>query len=561
LKRSGTLVIAMLVLLASCGPQQQRPSASERPRSEAAVNAPKKIVVAMMSEPPAMLRTVTVGAALPGNDALEDLVNAGLTVTNNHGQLQPQLAEAVPSIENGLWKVFPDGQMELTWKIRQGAVWHDGTPLTAEDFVFTTTLGQDLELPFPPFPAFDSIQSVVAVDPRTVVATWGKPYIEADAAFASPRPKHLLEAPYLRDKKALALLPYWGPDFIGTGPYKLRSWTPGTGLVLEANTRYALGQPRISEIEVRYIADASALATNILAGAIDVTLGKSVSLDQALQVRDQWGDGRMDTSASNNILIYPQLMESNPALVGDLRFRKALMHATDRQQLVDGIMSGQTRIGDSYLQPSDPDYEATISRAVRYEYDPRRAMQMIGELGFTLGTDGLFRGALGDRISAEIRTNNVDTNQRAMFAVADQWKRAGVDAQPLIMPSQLQSDATYVTTYPAFLLFRQPSSISGLPRQHKSQTALPENNFRGTNYSRYQGQEFSDLIDRLFVTIPKAERTQILGQIIYIISDQLNMMGLFYDVEPTMVANRMQGVTARYPTSTQAWNAYQWDIQ
>ena len=59
----------------------------------------------------------------------------------------PVLAEAIPSFENGLWKVFPDGQMETTWKIREGARWHDGTPFTSGDVLFTSKLEQDKELP------------------------------------------------------------------------------------------------------------------------------------------------------------------------------------------------------------------------------------------------------------------------------------------------------------------------------------------------------------------------------------------------------------------------------
>ncbi|HZT06757.1 MAG TPA: peptide ABC transporter substrate-binding protein [Chloroflexota bacterium] len=552
------VIVATLALTIGlgCTPAQNR---TGEPQTSRPTAGPKRIVVAMMSDPPTMLRSVTPGAALPGSDALEDLANVGLTITDNHGQLAPRLAETVPSVENGLWTVSPDGQMELTWTIRAGARWHDGTPITADDFVFTATLGQDKDLPFPPDADLRDIESVTTPDTRTVVATWAKPYIKADAAFVSPRPKHLLEAAYLKDKKSFPQLAYWGSEFVGTGPYRLRDWTPGVNMILEANEAYVLGRPKIDEIEVRFISDASALATNLLASSIDLTLGKSLSLDQALQVRDQWRDGRLDTAPSNNILIYPQLLDSSPPIVGDLRFRKALMYAMDRQQLVDGIMSGQTQIGESYLQPSDPDFAATLPYAVRYEYNPQLAAQMIADLGYVAGTDGAFHDAGGERITVEIRTNNVDTNQRAMFAVADQWKRAGVDASPVVMPAQLQSDAAYVTTFPAFLLFRQPSNITGLPRQHRANTPLPENNYRGANYSRYQGKEFSDLIDQLFVTIPHAERVQILGQIIHIITDQLNMMFLFYDVEPTMVSNRLHGATARYPTSTQAWNAQEWD--
>ena len=66
-------------------------------------------------------------------DITDMFVNIGMTVMDDQGVRQPALAEAVPTIENGLWKLLPDGQMELIWKIRTGAAWHDGTPFTADD--------------------------------------------------------------------------------------------------------------------------------------------------------------------------------------------------------------------------------------------------------------------------------------------------------------------------------------------------------------------------------------------------------------------------------------------
>src|SRR5581483_1551823 len=103
---------------------------TDQPSGAAAQPArgPKRIVAAMMSNPPSISSEI-VGAGsgtIQGGDALEDLVNGGLTVVDAHGVLQPQLAEAVPTVGNGLWKVLPDGRMQTTWKLRAGAAWHDG---------------------------------------------------------------------------------------------------------------------------------------------------------------------------------------------------------------------------------------------------------------------------------------------------------------------------------------------------------------------------------------------------------------------------------------------------
>src|SRR5436305_10701432 len=72
---------------------------------------------------------------LPGLTDIRHMVNPGLVVAEDHGGLVAILAEAVPSLDNGLWKISDDGRMETTWRLRPNARWHDGTPFTAADLV------------------------------------------------------------------------------------------------------------------------------------------------------------------------------------------------------------------------------------------------------------------------------------------------------------------------------------------------------------------------------------------------------------------------------------------
>lgn len=558
----GMATFAMALLLVTCGPvaPERRGDASDRAGAESASR--KRIVVAMMSDPPTVTTMVTPGAALPGQAGLYQLVHAALSRADERGQRQPVVAEAVPSVENGLWKLLPDGRMETRWSIRAKALWHDGVPVTADDVLFAAAVRSDREAPLEPDLAYDFVDRLEATDSHSVVVHWKRPFIDADG-FGPVFPKHLLERPYQEDKSAFVQLPYWSHEFVGTGPYVLRGWVRGSHLVLNANDSYVLGRPNIDEIEVRFLADPTTLAANLLAGAVDLTLGKSLSLEQAMQVQDQWRSGRMQTVSSNAILIYPQFLNSRPAIVTDERFRKALMHGTDRQELADTIMYGQSTAAESFFSPSEPEYHPTFDAVVRYAYDPSLGQRMLGSLGYAKGTDGLLRDARGQHLAVEIRTNHVDINQKALFAVADQWQRLGLKVDPVPMSAASQTDAEYVTTFPAFLLYRQPSDVNGLKRQHRSQTPLPENRFRGGNYSRYQNPDLSDLIDNVFMTIPSAERTELLREVVHHISDQLIRMGLFYDVQPTMVANRLTGALPDSSTSGErtAGNAHLWRLE
>jgi peptide/nickel transport system substrate-binding protein len=206
-------------------------------------------------------------SAVPGTYELRNMVNPGLAVVDDRGALRPVLAEAVPTLENGLWKLFPDGRMETTWQIRPGALWHDGTALTADDLVFTIQVGRDRTTGVFGQPAFRSVEDVAAPDPKTITVTWSQPYIDADQMFtiwaAWPLPKPLLEASYLQDPGSMSQLPFWTMHYVGSGPYRLREYTAGLRISLEAFDRFALGRPRIDEIELAYTPDPSTvLATS-----------------------------------------------------------------------------------------------------------------------------------------------------------------------------------------------------------------------------------------------------------------------------------------------------------
>lgn len=187
-ERSSPRLVALLVLLTlSLGCAREAPTArNEREATDATGTGPaKRMVAAIRGNPYVLYHKLNVGHNFIGTNQLERLVNAGLTVPDSQGVLHPQLAEAVPSLENGLWSVFADGRTETTWKIRQNAAWHDGVPLTAEDILFTARVEQDRELPWVWNAAYDAVEALDAVDARTVRIRWKRPFVEADAIFAS----------------------------------------------------------------------------------------------------------------------------------------------------------------------------------------------------------------------------------------------------------------------------------------------------------------------------------------------------------------------------------------
>jgi hypothetical protein len=101
----------MLVIPGCAGPASSPTSPSPQPTEATA--SPKRITVAIRGAPHGFYNKLVQG--VPGSDAVEELVNAGLAHSDDRGELRAQLAEVVPTVENGLWRVFPDGRMGLSW--------------------------------------------------------------------------------------------------------------------------------------------------------------------------------------------------------------------------------------------------------------------------------------------------------------------------------------------------------------------------------------------------------------------------------------------------------------
>lgn len=563
-RQIGGAGLALALLAVGCAV----PTPGGSPSGPAQVQQPrtlKRITVSMFGEPTSIIdRMNTAQVSIPGASGVEQIAHSALSEVTGDGTLQPALAEAVPTIENGLWRLLPEGRMETTWRIRQEARWHDGTPVTADDLVFTTTVDQDKELPILRPVGYQSVETVEAGDQRTITVRWSKPYIDADImftqSFASPIPRHLLEGAYNSDKTNFQALSYWSHEFVGTGPYTLREFAPGSHILFQANDRYLFGRPKIDEIEVRFIQDLNTIVTNLLAGALDMHLGRGFSIEHALQLRDQWRDGTTQVTPRSWIVIHPQFIGPNPPAVADVQFRRALMHATDRQALVDSLQGGLTGVSHVFLSPDEPEYRDVENAVVRYEYDPRKAAQMVEGLGYTRGPEGVYRDSGNQRLSLELRTYGIKVSDQATVIVAEAWTRFGAATEPLIVPPQRITDREYMATFPSFLMYRQPNSASArdISRLRGSLAPVADNRYVGSNYARYVNPEFDSLIDRYLTTIPKPERLQVLRQFVRHISENLNLMGLFYDAELSFQNNRLRGITAK---ETRLWNIHLWDTR
>jgi peptide/nickel transport system substrate-binding protein len=571
-QRSIVVPLALLVFAAGCAsPGGPAAGASDARQEAGGAVGPKRLSLVVPNEPAVLYYPLAPVSTRGGASLLFEFLHPGVALSDNEGLLRPVLVEAVPSLDNGLWTVTPDGRMLTTWRLRGGATWHDGVPLTSEDLAFTLQLLGDRDLPALRNRNHDLIEQVATPDSQTLTIAWKRPFIDADRAFTYPGsvafapavPKHILDPVYAANKPGLLDHRYWSDEFVGLGPYRLEQWERGSRMTLLAFDRYALGRPKIDEVEVRFIPDQNTIISNFLAGTADVFSGAALGVDQGLQLRDQWREGRVNPKLTNWVALFAQFMDPQPPVVLNPQLRKALLHAIDRQAMADTLMAGLVPVAPSVLDPNSREFKATERDHVAYPLDPRRAAQMIEGLGYLRGGDGLFRDALGQPLTLQLRgAASRDIHVKGLFPIADNWQQVGVTPDILVVSAQGAQDAQDEATFRAFRLVRQNNHLDRLISFHSSQARTAERNYTGTNGGRYMNPEMDALIDRYLVTVPWDERMEVIGRMVHHFTDQLPAMPLFYDLEFAVVSHRVQNASALLlPGTSQMWDAHEWEIR
>lgn len=402
--------------------------------------------------------------------------------------------------------------METRITIKPGVTWHDGTPYTTEDIVFTDRVDHDRSLPQGVQVAHQFLDRMEAVDSRTVVMYWKQPFIQADRyPSRNSLPAHILKASYDADRQSILSHPYLATEFVGTGPFKVAHYEPGVGVTLTAFDQYVLGRPKLDQIEVRFILDLSATMANILSGEVDMTLGRGLSTEQGVQLEQQWRNGRVAYDYKSWLAIYRQFIDPNPPAISSLPFARGLMHSLDRQEMVDVLQYGKAAVAEIPLDLTHPYFNEIINRVPRYPYDPRRAAEYFQQAGYTRAADGVLTNTAGQRLEVEIRTTGeLDIHLKTIAAMADYLRKAGMVVNEVVIPTLLAGDRPYRVTYPGLQLLRQgygEDSLVGF--LHSSRLPTPENGYVGGNNSRYNNPEWDALLDRYAVTIPYRERMQV----------------------------------------------------
>ena len=562
----GPVFACLVVLVAGCAPGAQNPR-TDGP--SATSSAPKILRMGIRAgdEP----QTASGGIAYNNEEPGLIFHSALVAYDPTTSVLETRIAERVPTVENGDWRLSPDGTMEVTWKMRPNVLWHDGTPLEAGDFVFGLKVGMDGDVFARATGVLRSISDITAPDPQTLVVKWKNVYIYANAMVKDtlvPAPRHLFQDLYdSGDKRALAASPYWTTQFTGVGPYRLEQWIQGSSMEAVAYDQYFLGRPKIDRISIRYVGDVNTLLVTVMAGDVDVVPGGAFKQEEGHVLKTEW-----EARGSGTVLVnYMDLRHGKPIWrypdapwVQDVRVRQALVHMLDRQGMVDTLKYGLSAVADVPLLPENPAYRLAQQRGLpSYPYDVTRAQRLLTEAGYTRGADGIFRSQSGERFTIEAAaTADIASQVQELVVIADHWRAGGLDATSFPVPD-LSADKDELRSKARGIVVKGLDlDYTGFQEFTVAETSSEATRWKGRNLGAYVNPAYDQQVSRLLAAVQGSEREQAGADLIKMALEEVVWIPLFYGADIVAARTGIRGVTKAIPAQDiTSWNVHLWDIQ
>ena len=559
--------IVGLALLAGCGQAGQQTRDPGGSRSGEATGRPTSTLrIAWPTEPEILAPKFASGSGL---NEFNWVFNSFLTYYDFTGAAHPMIAQDIPTQARGDWVVNPDGTMVTTYRLRPNARWHDGTPLTAHDFAFAYGVYVDPDMPVRDRRPETLMSSVEAKDDSTLVVNWREPYIGANLLGyqqLDPLPRHLLEEKYRTNRANFIFGEEWTTGYVGTGPFKIERWNAGAGLIARANTDWLLGQPKLETLDIRFISDPNTLLANLLSGEVDVLTSPGIRGSEAAVARDRWvsqGQGYLRTWEVRLRYMAFQFREvpNWQRAVTDTRVRQALLHATDRQGLVDTLNFGLGSVGHMFMAPGEPGFAEVDGVITKYPHDSNRSAALLAEVGWRRPQPAaLITNTAGQTLDIEVWTTSGGTGDQEAAIIADNLRSVGINSSINLIPSARQRDNELRTSFPAFETTARSISPDNFVFT-SGQVPIPEARFQGANRGSFHDDAIDRLHSVLLTSFDAGERQRATIDLHKRMSELVGIGPLYYDVEVILAKHNVKGPIGNYgPQQGISWNIYEWEI-
>ena len=432
----------------------------------------------------------------------------GLTRFGPDGSVQPGLAAS--------WTISDDG-LSYTFQLREGVTFHDGTTFEASDVVFSLDRARAEDSTNAQKALFAGIEGVEALGDSSVRIDLAAP--QGNFLFNLAWGDAVMVAPEsIGDIKNLP---------IGTGAFRFEQWRRGDQISLSRNADY-WGEPASLEAATfKFISEPTAAYAAMLAGDIDAFYSYPAPENLAQFERDPRFTVLSGNTEGETILA----MNNQQAPFDDIRVRKAVSHAIDRQAIIDGAMFGYgTPIG-SHFAPHNPDYVDLTANAA---FDPALARDLLAQAGYAEG------------FSTTLKLPPPSYARRGGEIIAAQLREVGIEAEISFLEwaqwlEQVFRGYDYGLT---IVSHTEPMDINIYARPDY--------------YFQYDNPDFQALIETLAVESDPAARSALLAQAQTTIAEDFVNGYLFQLALTSVVDAKLQGIWKDAPTQAVDLTGVRW---
>ncbi len=517
------LVLVLIAgVLAGCTPAAQTPALPATQPTGQPASAPASggtVTRALTSEPPAI---DPQGAAASGLNLVLPYLFDTLVFRETDNTYKPFLAES--------WQTADDGK-SITFKLKKGVTFHDGSPLNAAAVVFTFERFKKSGAKSPIYSGIADMASVVGVDDLTVRFSFDKP----SATFLGT-----LSQPYagiLSPGAVQAAGADMGRKPVGTGLFKLEEWKPGVSITLVRNPKYAWAPPsaknqgaaKVERLVFQVIPDANTQLAALQSGQVDVMFINDPAHFQKLEA-DPSIKVQRETLDS---LIYLGYNCAKPPF-NEVKVRQALSYAVNKAEIIKLALGGLGEPANTLLPPTLGGYNADLAKFGQ-GYDPAKSKQLLQEAGFTQAADGSWQRD-GKRLGGTLLTSTRAPNDVIATVLQSQLKAVGVTVEI----QQLDSAAVMkATTDGAFdlLLWRYDWNDPDVLNMYLSTSRIKQ-----TNRTWYGNPQADVLLESGAREMDPKKRNQIYYDAQKLLLTESPWQPLYIPVEGMAIRNRVTGV-------------------
>jgi peptide/nickel transport system substrate-binding protein len=482
-----------------------------------------------------------------------------MVMFDDKAQPVPEIAKEIPSIENG--GVSQDG-MTITYTLRKEAVWSDGTPLTADDFVFTYQMimsDKNKVLTRAPYDKY--VESVEATAPDKLVIHMKKPFAGwLSGMFNYVLPKHVLEPVFQKDG-TLDNAEWNRNPTVGHGPFVFKDWVSGSHMVFEANPTYWRGRPKLDQIYVRFVPDDASQLAALKTGDVDFGVWFAYSDVPDLE---KTGNIRIQMAQSGYSEVWYLNVNPKTASPGflDEKVRMAVLMAVDRENICKELLYGLTKPLNSWWDGSPYGDDPALKPI---PYDPEGAKALLDEAGWKVGSDGI-REKDGQKLVLRFVTTTREVRMNVQVIVQQELADLGIKVELVNYPGDVffngYADQGPIATG-QYDIAEWSSNPYGWPdpdtEVFRCDQIPTDENPSGTNWQGLCDKELDNLFEEQATTLDTAKRAELFHQIAKILRDKAYFVSMWND--PDMWAVNKRVVNTKFSGAVPFfYNIMEWDI-